>query len=69
MAEVAATIANDGELMEPELLLEAKDPDGRTIRELDPDPQTQVVSEETAAQVTEMMTTSSTREPPPASRS
>ena len=56
MAEVAATIANDGELMEPQLLLEAKDPDGRTIRELDPDPQTQVVSEETAAQVAEMMT-------------
>ena len=56
MAEVAATIANDGELMQPQLLLEAKDPDGRTIQELDPDPQTQVVSEETAAQVAEMMT-------------
>jgi penicillin-binding protein A len=56
MAEVAATIANDGELMQPTFLQEAKDPDGRTIEELDPDPEAQVVSEETAAQVAEMMT-------------
>jgi peptidoglycan glycosyltransferase len=56
MAEVAATIANGGELMQPQLLLEAKDPDGRTIEELDADAQEQVVSEDTAAQVAEMMT-------------
>ena len=56
MAEVAATIANEGELMQPQLLQEAKDPDGRTIEELDPDVQTRVVSEDTAAQVAEMMT-------------
>ena len=37
MAEVAATIANGGELMSPTFLQEAKDPDGRTIEELDPD--------------------------------
>ena len=56
MAEVAATIANDGTLMQPTFLQEAKDPDGRTIEELDPDEQGQVVSEETANEVTEMMT-------------
>ena len=56
MAEVAATIANDGTLMKPTFLLEAKDPDGRTTEELDPDEQAEVVSEETANQVTEMMT-------------
>ncbi len=55
MAQVAGTIANDGTLMEPTLLQEAKDPDGRTIEELDPSEQNQVVSEETAAQVAEMM--------------
>jgi len=56
MAEVAATIANDGTLMQPTLLQEAKDPDGRTIEELDPDEQSNVVSEETANELTEMMT-------------
>ena len=55
MAEVAATIANGGTLMEPTFLQEAKDPDGRTVSELDPDEQSEAVSEETAAQVTEMM--------------
>jgi peptidoglycan glycosyltransferase len=55
MAEVAAAIANGGDLMKPNLLLDAKDPDGRTIDELDPDTAGGVVSEETAQQVTEMM--------------
>jgi peptidoglycan glycosyltransferase len=56
MAEVAATIANDGTLMKPTFLQEAKDPDGRTTEELDPSEQSEVVSEDTANQVTEMMT-------------
>jgi peptidoglycan glycosyltransferase len=56
MAEVAATIANDGTLMKPTFLQEAKDPDGRTIEELDPEEESEVISEETAAQLTEMMT-------------
>jgi penicillin-binding protein A len=56
MAEVAATIANGGVLMEPTFLQEAVDPDGRTIEELDPTEQERVVSEETAAQLTDMMT-------------
>jgi peptidoglycan glycosyltransferase len=56
MAEVAATIANDGTLMKPTFLQEAKDPDGRTIDELDPQEQSQVVSSDTANQLTDMMT-------------
>jgi peptidoglycan glycosyltransferase len=56
MAEVAATVANAGTLMEPTFLQEAKDPDGRTIEELDPEEQAEVIDEETAAQLTEMMT-------------
>jgi penicillin-binding protein A len=62
MAEVAATVANDGTLMRPTFLLEAQDPDGRVIEELgDGDEQGEVISEESAAQLNEMMT-SVTRE-------
>lgn len=56
MAQVAATIANRGVLMEPTFLQAARDPDGRAIEELDPQRQDRVISEEAAAQVTEMMT-------------
>jgi len=56
MAEVAATVANGGTLMQPTFLQEARDPDGRTIEELDPDEESEVISEESAAQLTEMMT-------------
>jgi penicillin-binding protein A len=57
MAEVAAAIANGGELMEPTFVQEVTDPDGRTSDELGGgDVQNRVVSEEVAAQVTEMMT-------------
>ncbi len=56
MAEVAAAIANDGTLMEPTFLQKATDTDGRTTEELDPSEQAEVVSSETAGQVTEMMT-------------
>jgi peptidoglycan glycosyltransferase len=57
MAEVAATVANGGKLMKPNFLLQAKDPDGRVIEELgDGDEQDQVISEESAAQLNEMMT-------------
>ena len=56
MAEVAATIANGGTLMKPTLVQEVKDPDGRTTDELDPEVQSEVVSEDTAAQLTQMMT-------------
>ncbi|MFN8149579.1 MAG: penicillin-binding protein 2 [Solirubrobacterales bacterium] len=56
MAEVAAAIANGGKLMRPSLVQEVKDPDGRTTDKLDPDVQSDVVSEDTAAQLTDMMT-------------
>ena len=57
MAEVAAAVGNGGTLMEPTFLQQAKDPDGRTIEELgDGDEQDQVISEESATQLTEMMT-------------
>ena len=56
MAEVAAAVANDGTLMRPTFLQEAKDPDGRTVEELDPEEQSEVISSETANQLTEMMT-------------
>ena len=55
MAEVAAAVANGGKLMKPAFLQEASDPDGRQIAELDPDEQSEVMSDETSAQVTELM--------------
>ncbi len=57
MAEVAATVANQGTLMQPSFLLEVKDPDGRVIDELgEGDEQSEAISEESAAQLSEMMT-------------
>jgi penicillin-binding protein A len=56
MAEVAGTIANGGVLEKPTFVQEAKDPDGRTIESLHPSEQDQVVSAETASQLTDMMT-------------
>jgi peptidoglycan glycosyltransferase len=57
MAEVVAAIGNGGTLMEPTFLQEAKDPDGRTLEELgDGDEQSEVIGEETAGQLAEMMT-------------
>ena len=55
MAMVAATVANGGEMMEPTFLESVTDPDGRTD-EHDPETAETVMSEETAAQLTEMMT-------------
>ena len=56
MAMVAAAVANEGTLMEPTFQQEVTDPDGRTTEELDPTEYSQVMSDETAAQVAEMMT-------------
>lgn len=55
MAMVAATVANGGEMMEPTFLQAVTDPDGRTTEE-DPEVASTVMSEETAATLTEMMT-------------
>jgi penicillin-binding protein A len=54
MAQVAAAVANDGELMEPRLWSRVIDPDGRETR-LDPARQSRVMSEDTAATLNEMM--------------
>ena len=56
MAEVAATIANGGTLMKPTLVQQVVDPDGRVTDELDPEVQSDVVSEETASELADMMT-------------
>ena len=55
MAQVAAAVANDGDLMEPRLWSKVIDPDGRE-EEMDPERQSRVMSEETAQELTEMMT-------------
>jgi peptidoglycan glycosyltransferase len=54
MAEVAATVANKGELMEPRLWSKVIDPDGRETK-LDPAHQSRVMSEDTASQLNDMM--------------
>ncbi len=55
MAEVASAIANDGDLMKPRIWNEVRDVDGRQIDQMDPSRQSEVMSEETAAQLTEAM--------------
>ena len=54
MAEVAATVANKGELMEPRLWSKVIDPDGREDK-LDPSRQSRVMSEDTASELNGMM--------------
>jgi peptidoglycan glycosyltransferase len=54
MAEVAATVANKGELMEPRLWSKVIDPDGRETK-LAPARQSRVMSENTAAELNTMM--------------
>jgi len=56
MMEVAAAVANKGKLMKPTLVQQVTDPDGRVTDELDPDVQSEVMSEETAAELADMMT-------------
>jgi peptidoglycan glycosyltransferase len=54
MAEVAATVANKGELMQPRLWSKVIDPDGRETN-LSPAQQSRVMSEDTAAKLNSMM--------------
>ena len=56
MAEVAATVANGGKLMKPTLVQQIKDPDGRTTDELNPEVQSDVMSADTASELSDMMT-------------
>ncbi len=55
MAEVAATIANGGELMQPSLVDRAVTPGGSTVYQHHPQAITKVMSNDTAAQMTGMM--------------
>ncbi len=55
MAEVAATVANDGKLMKPRLTDRVVRKDGRVKERVQPDMQTKVMKESTAKALTEMM--------------
>jgi penicillin-binding protein A len=55
MAEVAAAVANRGDLMRPRLWDRVVDPDGRVVERMKPQTQSEVMSEETAATLNEMM--------------
>ncbi|MBK5232106.1 MAG: penicillin-binding protein 2 [Thermoleophilia bacterium] len=55
MAEVASTIANGGKLMKPQIWDKVRDVDGRTLDTMDPEEQSEVMSEESAATLTEAM--------------
>jgi peptidoglycan glycosyltransferase len=56
MAMVAGAVANGGKLVEPTFLQSVTDPDGRTTDELQGEVDSTVMSEETAATLTELMT-------------
>lgn len=55
MASVAQTIGNGGVRMKPRLVSKILDPDGRTIDQPTPEEAQRVMSQETAAKLTEMM--------------
>ena len=55
MAQVAAAVANKGKLMKPQIWKRVIDPDGRTVDTMDPSVYSDVVSEETAAELTTAM--------------
>jgi len=55
MATVAATVANGGMRMKPRLTSRIVDEDGRTVERIKPEEAERVMSEESAAQLTQMM--------------
>jgi peptidoglycan glycosyltransferase len=55
MAEVAATVANDGVRMKPQITSRIVDVDGRTVKRIEPEQAQRVMSSESAQQLTEMM--------------
>jgi peptidoglycan glycosyltransferase len=55
MALVAATVANGGTMMQPQLVREIRDPQGRVVKTFDPVELGRTISEETAAALTQMM--------------
>ena len=56
MAEVAATVANGGRLMQPTFVQQVTDSDGRVTQKLTPHVQSTVISPQTATELTDMMT-------------
>jgi peptidoglycan glycosyltransferase len=55
MAEVAAAVANGGRLMKPQIWSRVVDPDGRTVKRLDPSQYSRPIDERTAAELTTAM--------------
>ncbi|HSS04181.1 MAG TPA: penicillin-binding protein 2 [Solirubrobacterales bacterium] len=55
MAEVAATVANGGSLMKPQIWSRVVDPDGRVTKRLDPSQYSRPIDEQTAAELTTAM--------------
>jgi peptidoglycan glycosyltransferase len=55
MAMVAAAVANKGKLMKPQIWNRVVDPDGRTVKHLEPSQYSQPVSAETAEELTTAM--------------
>jgi peptidoglycan glycosyltransferase len=55
MATVAATVANDGVRMKPQLTSRVVDNDGRTVQRIEPQEAQRVMSSQTAQQLTAMM--------------
>jgi penicillin-binding protein A len=55
MASVAQTIGNGGVRLKPHIMAKAVDPDGRTVDEVEPEEAEQVISRQTARDLTLMM--------------
>lgn len=55
MASVAQTIGNGGARLKPHLASKVVDPDGRTVEEIEPEEAEQVISRQTARDLTVMM--------------
>jgi penicillin-binding protein A len=55
MAEVAATVADGGKLMRPQLWDRVIDPDGRTVKKMNPTVQSTVMKPQTATELNSMM--------------
>ena len=55
MALVAATVANGGTMMQPQLVREIRDPNGRVVKTFDPQEYGRPISEATADALTQMM--------------
>jgi peptidoglycan glycosyltransferase len=55
MAEVAAAVANGGKLMKPQIWSRVVDPDGRTIKRMEPSQYSEPIGSETAEELTTAM--------------